>query len=411
MRNHVGLLIRTILLNGIFWKLRPKRNHLKVTRSLTAGPSFSYSEDSLLPAYARVARKVQARLARMTVGDRLPPERKLCEELGVSRVTLRRAMEPFHREGFLQTRRRGGTILSRAIAPPRPGGTEAKIIGLVVPTVEISFISRIVRGAEALAAERRFHVALAHDHDDMDYQLQQLTRMAGGTVRGIAVFPDGTNLVRPEFHAVIEKIKAQEIPLVMIDRYVPNLDTPSVLSDNIAGAYSATEHLILSGHRRLALLSFGPEGGVSDRERRKGFLNALQDYGLPPSPVHEAFLGDRKHEESARKVVAEWLRDETKPRFDGIFCMQDNMAYGAFLALRDAGFSVPDDVALVGYDNLNRELYQADGLHLTSVDQPAEEIGRRSAALLINQIEGKAPAEPIKAKHILLKPRLVIRKS
>lgn len=385
----------------------------------------------------------------MAVGDRLPPEREFCAELGVSRVTLRKAMESLHREGFLQTRRGGGTRLARAVAPPRRTGLTAhRLIGLVVPTVENSLISRIVRGAEALATERGFHVALAHDHGDMDYQLKQLRRMLEDGVGGVAVFPDSENLVRAEFHELIRRFSARSIPLVMIDRYVPGVEAPGVMSDNVAGMYAATEHLILSGHRRLALLAFGEEGGVTDRERRKGFFQALQDYGLPAQPVHEAALGTCGHEESARETVARWLADDaahalqensglaadgvldgnsatagaTRPRFDGIACMQDNMAYGAFLALRDAGLAVPADVSLVGYDNLDRELFQAAGLRLTSIDQPAEDIGREAASILIDRIEGSpralmpvtsatASAASGHAQHVLLKPRLVVRES
>jgi len=355
----------------------------------------------------------------MEVGARMPSERELCAELGVSRVTLRKAMEPLHRDGFLETRRGGGTWLSREVPPPNTTTrVTVKLIGLVVPSVGITLPARIVQGAEALAAERGYHVALAHDHGDMDYQIEQLARMAEGQVGGIAVFPDVANLDRPEFRSLIGQIKARSIPLVMIDRYLPDIDTPSVLSDNVTGAYLATEHMILKGHRRLALLSFGERTGVSDHERRMGFLNALQDYGLPAQPVREASLGGIDHESLAKTVVAEWLASDKasghfRPQFDGIFCMQDNMAYGAYLALREAGFSVPEDAALVGYDNLDRELFQAAGLSLTTIDQPAEEIGRKAASLLIDQIEGQINTTSYQGnpRHILLKPRLVVRGS
>lgn len=369
------------------------------------------SDDTLLPAWARTAREVQARLAALRVGDRLPPEREFCVELGVSRVTLRKAMEALHREGFLQTRRGGGTRLAKALSPPPAARSGVRrLIGLVVPTVENSFISRIVRGAEEFATRAEFHVALAHDHGDMDTQLRQLRRMTESDIGGLAVYPDTGNVLRPEFRELIDRVEKRGIPLVMIDRYVPDIETPSVMSDNFAGLYSATEHMILAGHRRLGLLAFGPEGGVADRDRRKGFLAALQDYGLPAEPVFEASLGTRGHEESAREAVAAQLAAHGgRPRFDGVVCMQDNMAYGAFLALRDAGLRVPDDVGLVGYDNLDRELFQVAGLGLTSIDQPAEDIGREAARLLIGRIEG-APAQA-RAQHILLKPRLVVRES
>ncbi|PAW78888.1 MAG: transcriptional regulator [Verrucomicrobia bacterium Tous-C9LFEB] len=367
--------------------------------------------NEFLPSYAKVERELRKLISQMHVGERLKSERELCADMGVSRVTLRRAMERFHAEGFLDARRGGGTWLVREMAPlPLERMMGNRLIGLVVPTVENSLISRIVRGAEQCAADRGYHVALAHDHGDMDYQIKQLRRMVDDGVGGVAVYPDTKNLYREEFLALIREISKANIPLVMIDRYVPEIETVSVLSDNFDGMYAATEHMILTGHRRLALLSFGAEGGVADRDRRKGFLAALQDYGMNSRPVLEAELGVAGHEISARKIVDEWVaKSDRNLGFDGIVCMQDNMAYGAFLSLRDAGYSVPRDVALVGYDNLDREMFSAAGLRLTSVDQPSEEIGAEAARLLIDKMEGVAVEK--RARHTLLKPKLVLRDS
>lgn len=378
---------------------------------MSSDNSKSREKKEFLPSYAKVERELHKRISLMRVGDRLKSERELCADLGVSRVTLRRAMERFHSEGFLDARRGGGTWLVREMAPlPMERMMGNRLIGLVVPTVENSLISRIVRGAEQCAADRGYHVALAHDHGDMDYQIKQLRRMVDDGVGGVAVYPDTKNLYREEFLTLLREITQANIPLVMIDRYVPEIDTVCVLSDNYEGMYIATEHMILTGHRRLALLSFGPEGGVADRDRRKGFMAALQDYGLKPEPVLEAELGVAGHEISARKVVDEWIsRAGGRLNFDGIVCMQDNMAYGAYLSLRDARYEVPRDVALVGYDNLNREMFTAADLQLTSVDQPSELIGADAARLLIDKMEGNLSEK--RARHILLKPRLVLRDS
>lgn len=372
---------------------------------------LSTPESDHTPIYVRVRLEIQKRLAGLPVGSRIPAERQMCEELGVSRVTLRRAMEALHREGFLEARRGGGTWLIKPLAAPVPHPADSqRLIGLIVPTVENSLISRIVRGAEAYASSADYHVALAHDHGDMDYQLYQLRRMAEGGVRGLAVYPDSANLIRPEFHALIQQIEEHSIPLVMIDRYVPDLEVTSVMSDNYTGMYAATEHMILSGYRRLGLLSFGPEGGVADRERRKGFLHALEDYQIASAIPFDIQLGTRDHEVTAREAIATQLQEKNGgKRFDGIVCMQDNMAFGAFLALRDAGLKVPEDVGLVGYDNLDRELFNVSGLKLTSVDQMAERIGKEAAHQLIARIEGEPL--PKRTQHVLLKPQLVIRES
>ena len=362
-------------------------------------------------AYARAGKRIWEILSEMKEGDQLAPERQLCVQLGVSRVTLRRALEPFHRNGILRASQGGGTWLVKELPPPsRPQSAAARFIGLVVPSVENKLIARIVRGAEQCATEREFHVALAHDHGDMENQILQLRRMADGGVGGIAVYPDTDNLNRPEFLEVIRQIQSCDIPLLMIDRYLPEADSPSVLSNNIDGMYSATEHMILSGHRRLALLAFGPTGGIADRERRKGFLAALGDYKLPSNPVCSADVGTREHEEKAYEVVRDWIVafNGVIP-FDGIVCLQDNMAYGAYLALRDSGIRGPQDVGLIGYDNLDRELFRASGLELSSIDQPAEEIGFEAAKRLIAVIEGERISG--RAKHLLLKPRLIVRTS
>ncbi len=372
----------------------------------------SYDNSKLSAPYPRALHSLHCMLANMQVNEYLPPERSLCVELEISRTTLRRALDYFQRQGVLKARQGCGTCLVRPVTtlPKFRGKPDLRFIGLVVPSVHEPYISRIVHGAEQYAADHGFHLALAYDHNDKDHQLRQLRKMTDGEVGGLAVYPAADNLQRTEYLNLLRYIDEKCIPLVMIDRYAPEIASACVLSDNFQGAYIATEHLILTGHRRLGLLAFGPEGGIADRDRRKGFLAALQDYRLPPKPVFEASLGVHHHEASAEKAVREWLDGgRGRPRFDGLCCMQDNMAYGAYMALRSAGVRVPEQVALVGYDNLNRELFRAAGLALTSIDQSAEKIGSEAARILISKL--KETNLEIRDHHLLLSPRLVVRQS
>lgn len=362
-----------------------------------------------LPAYAQAEREIRKMLSSMKEGERILPERVLCTQFGISRVTLRRAMESFHKSGVLSAQQGGGTWLVRRPDPIIETRDTVGVIGLLVPTVENPMIARIVRGAEQCTADLGCHLALAHDHGDQDYQIEQLRRMLDRGLSGVAVYADRGNIKREAFLTLLKEVQDRRVPLVMIDRYVPHLDAPSVLSDNYAGMYEATQHLILSGYRRFALLAFGSEGGITDRDRRKGFYGALQDYGIDAKCM-EADLGTRDHEIYAEEAVNAWLvKSEGRPAFDAIVCMQDNMAFGAYLALRKHGISVPDQVGLTGYDNLDRELYRTNGLSLTSLDQPAEAIGYQAAGLLLKTISGEV--DPAKPKHILLKPSLIIRAS
>ncbi|MES2307624.1 MAG: substrate-binding domain-containing protein [Verrucomicrobiota bacterium] len=372
----------------------------------------SSPQDDYLPSYVKAERLIHQQLASMKVGERLLSERELCSEIGISRVTLRRAMEKFHREGFLEGRRGGGTWLIRKVSTPPQNSssspTSLRFIGLALPAVENSLISRISRGALRCAHDHDYRLILIYDQEEIQSKIAEIQKMSKEGIGGFAIYPSAAH---PEHDKMLlQSIEKTKSELVMIDRYIPDVNAVCVLSDNFSGMYAATEHMILTGHRRLGLLGFGPEGGISDRDRRKGFLAALNDYKLPSSPVLEADLGVMDHEIYAQQKVDEWIQqNEGRIPFDGLVCMQDNMAYGAYMALKKAGIQVPQQVALVGYDNLDREIFHASGLELTSIDQPSEQIGYEAIRLLIEKMEGKEPSS--RARHILLKPSLIVRNS
>ena len=139
----------------------------------------------------------------------------------------------------------------------------------------------------------------------------------------------------------------------------------------------------------------------------------LRDHGLSPDPpvLEVEIQGEEDFFQAARDAVAGWVkgRSASDLPFDSIICMFDMLAYGAFSALREAGLRVPDDVALVGYDNFDSEIYRALGLELTSVQQPLDDEGATAAGLLMDRIENKPRTG--RANHILLPPRVVVRTS
>ena len=190
-------------------------------------------------------------------------------------------------------------------------------------------------------------------------------------VAGILLYPDRFVTERKEFLALLRELKKRNLPLVLLDRYIPNVDFPCVMTDNVQGMYQVTEHLICCGRRRPALVGFWPSNTVH-RDRRRGVTEALRDHGLEPTPVLEVEIqGEADFFQAAREAVAGWIQGK-RPQdlpFDSVICMFDMLAYGAFAALREAGLRVPEDVALVGYDNFDSEIYRALGLELTSVQQ------------------------------------------
>jgi len=377
-----------------------------------ASPQDMLSPDSSGSSkHSAIRRELLCNLSALNVGDKLDSERELCLRFQVSRGTLRKVLDNLSKAGILTTVHGSGTFLKRSVDPDLARSKPSHLIGMLIPdpTLDSRIVSRALRGAEHEAAHRGYHVVVSEDHNDPDYQIVQLGRLLDRDLDGLIIYPDCGNVQRTEMRRLLARAQSKHLPLVMIDRYLPGLELACVLSDNVKGAYRAVEHLILSGCRRVGLMTFGPEGGNSDEERRRGFELAMQDHNLSPTPVFEFACGTSSNEQTACQRLGDWLKGHggILP-IDGIFCLQDNIAFGAFLALKHAGFRVPDDVALVGYDNLDRELYRVHGLELTSVDQPSEKIGREAMRILIDGLLG-IPSS--KASRVLLPPKLVIRHS
>lgn len=367
--------------------------------------------DDLAPAYALIARQIHQMLSKMEVGEKLVSERQLAKDLGISRVTLRRSLDYFQRQGILRTRPGGGTWLAGPVEPlDQEVKPRSRIIGLLVETIQNSMLARLVHGMEKEATEKNFHLVIAHDYGEASQQLVQLRRMKENGIEGVAIFPDTHQRVdQPDFLSALRGLLHDGMRLVVIDRDAPGVDATCVLGDNVRGSYLATQHLLSRGYRRLALMGFGEVGYTTQRDRTKGFRQALEEAGLDPTPVAEASVGSHDYESIAYDVVKSWIAESKgKLPFDGIVCMQDNMAYGAHLALKEANISVPQQIGLIGYDNLDRELYHAEGLHLSSIDQSPELIGRKIACQLIAQIEERSEH---KKQYLHIEPSLIVRES
>jgi DNA-binding LacI/PurR family transcriptional regulator len=365
----------------------------------------------LLPRYQRVRLELEAFLAQLSIGDKIPTEQALIERFKISRVTARKALQLLRADGTLQSFPGKGTFLAKLPAKPLSETRQSRLIGLLVPNVTEPMVGGIVHGVEAEATRAGYHMLLSHDHNTPELQIAQLGKMLDSQVGGVLLYPDRYVTERKDFLDVLENLRSRNIPVVLLDRYIAGVDLPCVMTDNVQGMYQLTEHLICCGRRRPALIGFWPSNTVHC-DRRRGFVEALRDHDLSPDPVCEVEVeGTQDFFQRAKETVAGWVAGKTARQlpFDSIICMFDLLAYGAFIALREAGLRVPEDVALVGYDNFDWEIYRSLGLELTSVQQPLEEEGMMATRLLIDRIEGRPRVG--RANHILLPPKLVVRTS
>jgi LacI family transcriptional regulator len=275
-------------------------------------------------------------------------------------------------------------------------GARNTAIGLIVLDIENPFFTEVYRGVEAVAGEAGYVVVVCSFAGDPDHERQQLRLLEEQRVAGILATRVGKGNSR-----VYGRMRKNGMPVVMLDQRSATRDQCSVSVDDVAGGRLAGEHLCELGHQRLALVN-GPHDWSQCADRRKGFLAATDAAGaelVAGADIEVAQMTIEAGEEAARAILA---GDELPT---GIFCANDLLALGVEHALIAAGRRVPEDFAIVGYDDV--AFATMAFVPLTSVRQPAYELGRRAALQLLDE------ADDVQHKHerVVFAPELVVRAS
>ncbi|MFU1793776.1 LacI family DNA-binding transcriptional regulator [Paenibacillus azoreducens] len=264
------------------------------------------------------------------------------------------------------------------------------IVGLIVTTLQDSFFDAVVKELNEVLALHGYFLAVSVStgiaSDEAHYLIQE-DRV------------DGLILLSPmEEDNYIVELKRRNIPYVLIDNQKPENDAFSVTVDNFKGGYAATKHLLDLGHTSIAHLS-GHNMFRSTKERRSGFLKALEEQGLAPFELLTGEFEIAFGYDTCRR----WLREGRLP--SAVFAGDDNIALGVANALMEAGIHVPDSVAIVGYDDqdISSKLHP----YLTTVRQPADRIGLAAADMLLKRMDGTMK----RGASVRLDPELIVRES
>lgn len=320
----------------------------------------------------------------------------VARELGISVATVSRALsrpELLRRE----TRERVLRIVDRLGYRPnllarglRRGKTRA--ILLVAPTLSPFFVE-IFAGAEEVARQAGFALLLGNSHGDPEREKACFDQVASGQADGIILL---TGLVPSDYAPGRRPLP----PLVTVLERLPyRSSVPVIRTDHRAGAAEATRHLIELGHRRIAHIA-GSKRAPSTARRIQGYRDALEAAGLRV-PAEGIYQGDFFMPSGAAGMEKLLSLDEPPT---AVLCGNDEMAFGAIRMLHKLGYSVPQDISIVGFDDQNMaEFYNPP---LTTVHIPRHELGRRAALELIEQLEGRDVAH-----EVVLPTRLVIRES
>lgn len=363
-----------------------------------------------LPLYLQVEddlrRQIQSGV--LPPGHCLPLEPDLAGQYGVSSITIKRALRDLAQEGLLIRIKRKGTFVSPRKDSPTDTRPRGKTLALIIPDIEDLFLSEIYRGVADAASQAGYTVAILSSDREVEKQGDFIRNLGQRGEEGAVIFP---NWGRGSAEQVFE-LKRRKFPFVLVNRYFRDICTHSVVANNRAGAFEAVEHLIRLGHRRIGCIGWVECTAVDDR--LDGYRLALGRNGLVYDETLVRGILDEGREKWAAiepasggyQEMARLLQLADRPT--AVFAVSDRLAAGAMRAVADAGLKIPDDVALVGFDDLR---YAAD-LDLTTVAQPGMETGRMAAEILIRWIEEETVDNTDESLHqIVLPTRLILRGS
>lgn len=273
-------------------------------------------------------------------------------------------------------------------------GKSTEMLGLIIPDISDHFYVQIVRGVEKTANLYNFTLNLCTTHAIPEKERKMVDLLTNGRVDGIILM---TYFLDLDF---INDIKKRKIPFVLIDSTFDDKSIYSVNVDNFEAGYKATEYLIRLGHRRIAFIA-GPQNSNDSLCRFRGYRQALNDHGIPYEEVLVC-QGDFKRE-GGYQAFFNLHRLEAKPT--AVFAANDQMAIGVLSAARALGLQVPQDLSVIGCDDI--EASSVVEPPLTTIKQPIEEMGKHATEMIFQLIYKEKPSQ----RNVVLKTSLVERSS
>ena len=298
------------------------------------------------------------------------------------------------REAVQKAMKELGYIPSRVARRLRQRGGLRHLLGVILPDIQNPFNAEIARGIEDVAYANKFAVLLCNSDDKLVKEQFYLNVMRSESVDGVILPPN------QESDEAVRNVIEAGMTVVIVDRALKNVSVDTVAVDNIFGAHEAVQHLIQKGHSRIGLIA-GPSSISNSRQRRRGYEKALKEADLPLDS-ELIRIGDYK-QNSGRVLAKELLELPSPPT--ALFVSNNLMAVGALEAIHEKKLKVPESIALIGFDDL--PWAEALDPPLTVVRQPAYEVGKAAAEMLINRLNNPDLA----VAKLQLRPRLILRKS
>ncbi|MDE2749581.1 MAG: GntR family transcriptional regulator [Chloroflexota bacterium] len=329
---------------------------------------------------------------RWRYGERIPTEMQLARHLDISRTTVRIATQRLEVEGLIKRSAGRGTFV---MYQPRENSAN-RSIGYLTCSFHNEIHTNILSSAQTELRSAGYQVIFSNSRD-RDDEARILRQLLDDEVAGLMLWANAKPT--DETLSILAEFAEQEIPIVFMDRLIDGIHADYVASDNFGGSYDLVCHLVELGHRHIVQLMPNIDDLHPVNERRRGYMTALEERGLfAYAPWKISAPGRHEFHETdiyslvgsgSRDVIqqVESLTDAEGPMPTAIVCVNDILAIVTISALRNMGYGVPDDVSVVGFDDIS--LASHIGVPLTTATQDAYELGKVASQMLLERLSGE----------------------
>lgn len=278
---------------------------------------------------------------------------------------------------------------------------KSKSLGIVVSTIDNRFFSQVINGIESVAYSKNYNVIITQTHESYDLEVSNVQHLTIRAIDGLLI--SLSNETKDTEH--LKKLHDKGLPIVFFDRVTDDIDTHKVIADNFKGAYEATNSLIRAGYKKIAHITSSPHVSIT-ADRLQGFMLAMKENNMPVDEqrIKYCLHGGRDLNE-IETALSELLYSAERP--DAIFTAADRITTTTLMLLHKLGFKIPEDIALLGFSNI--DLAEVLNPSLSAVSQPGFEMGKKATEMLISMIESKRPVTEF--EKVILPTEVTIRNS
>jgi LacI family transcriptional regulator len=274
---------------------------------------------------------------------------------------------------------------------------KSKTLAVIVPEIANDFFAQAINGIEEVARKKGFYILLYRTDDIFEKEVSFVNYLNNGKADGIIMSVSG----EANDHNYLKALEQKHIPVVFFDRVYEDIDVSKVTTNDYESSFDATEHLIETGCKRIAYLVVNKSISIG-KVRMQGYVDALAKHGIP---FADELVIDCSQDEKINYSIIKQVLEELKP--DGIFSSVERLAFATLYVCNDMNISIPKDLKVVSFSSLHIAPLLSPAL--STITQPAYEMGIKAATLLFDELEKKG--QHIPRKNIVLKSKLYIRKS